>query len=287
MKKKLVIKSLAIVFLALSFTLKAQQFEYKANIENIQQTGFYKIKIPSTVLAKMQLQQNDVRIYDEQNKEIGFVWRQQKSNLLQKQLQEFPIIQKLKESDKQTHVIIKNTATNAINNLVLFLQNTEAKRWVNISGSNNGNNWFIIKENVLLDDIFVNDDTASVKIVQLPLTNYPYLKITFLGENILPANILKAGIFKETFSVSKYDSLPNPIIHQIDSSDRRSYLYVNFTDNFLIDKIIVDVEVPHFLNDFLVCIIIYNNKHCLVMPVFHHQKIVFLLPLQKLKVYCW
>lgn len=257
MKKKIVHKSFTIIFLTLCITLKAQQFEYKANIENIQQSGFHKIKMPYNVLAKMYLQQNDLRIYDEQNKEIGFVWQQQKDNLTQKQLQEFPIVQKQKENDKQTHVIVKNTATSAINNLVLFLQNTEAKRWVNISGSSNANNWFIIKENVLLDDVFVNDDIATVKIVQLPLINYAYLKITFLGENILPANILKAGIFKEKFVVSYYDSLPAPIIHQVDSSDKKTYLYVNFAENFLIDKITLDVEAPKFFKRFFS---LYNNK---------------------------
>lgn len=242
MKKKFNNNFVFLIVLFITIQLKAQQYEYKANIEGVNQSAFYKIAVSPDVLAKMQANKNDLRILTSENKAVGFLWNNEQAQFVDKNFIDFPIISKIVEKDKQTHVTIKNTLSASINNLLILLANTEAKRVINISGSNNNKDWFIIKENVWLDDYFKQEQSTIAQTILLPNVNYQYFQITFLGENILPTNIIKAGIYKENYIEGKYASLPLPKIKQVDSNDKRTYIWLNFGEAYNIDKLVINVS---------------------------------------------
>ncbi|MCU0321293.1 MAG: hypothetical protein MUE72_02690, partial [Chitinophagaceae bacterium] len=245
-KNQLINTCLVIAVLFISVQTSAQQFSFAAKIDTITTSGFYKIPILPQVNAKLQLSSFDLRIVNEQNKQIAYIIEQEEATFKTQHFIDFPILKKEKEKDKQTHITIANVTKQSINDLLLITANMQAKRFVNISGSNNLNDWYIIKENIELENYFGNNQATFVQSIGLPTVNYDYFKITVLGEDILPVNIVQAGIYTQNYTQGKYAELPIPSFKQIDSSNKKSYIQISFTDAYVIDKLMVEVSGPKF-----------------------------------------
>ena len=248
MKKRLLHKSLTIALLATVSTccFAQEHFAYKARLGEAKQSAFYKILLPPQVIGRCQNDVADLRILDEQNNQVAYLLKQDAAQFSDNSFIEFPIIKKEKEKDKQTHITIENKTGKPISDLLLVTANMDARRGVNISGSNNLKEWYIIKEGVWLDNFFSTKEEELVQTISLPTVLYKYFQITVIGQDILPFNVVKAGIYTQNYTQGKYISIPQPNISQKDSIDKRSYIRLKFDQAYRIDKLILEVDGPKF-----------------------------------------
>ena len=248
MKKRLLHKSLTIALLATVSTccFAQEHFAYKARLGEAKQSAFYKILLPPQVIGRCQNDVADLRILDEQNNQVAYLLKQDAAQFSDNSFIEFPIIKKEKEKDKQTHITIENKTGKPISDLLLVTANIDARRGVNISGSNNLKEWYIIKEGVWLDNFFSTKEEELVQTISLPTVLYKYFQVTVIGHDILPFNVVKAGIYNKNYTQGKYISIPPPTISQKDSSDKRSYITLKFNEAYRINKLLVEVDGPKF-----------------------------------------
>ncbi len=223
-------------------------FIYKAPLGEINETKFYKINLPPQVVANCKPGLEDIRIFDEDRKQVPYILKNDLPVFKSEKFTIFPIIKSLKEKDKQTHITLQNITHSAINNLLLFVKNTDANRSFSVSGCDDGTHWFVIKENIYLDNFFNNEGETIVQTLSFPVSNYKYFQLTILGENVLPFNIVKAGIYNQDLVDGKYVKIPGPGIFQRDSSNKASYIHVHFDNKYLINKIIFDVDGGKYFN---------------------------------------
>ena len=125
---------------------------------------------------------------------------------------------------------------------MLFIKNTDVRRAFSISGSDDTIHWFIIKESIYLDNSFTRNDENIIQTLSFPPSEYKYFQLTILGENLLPFNIVKAGIYNEDVTYGKYVKIPGPDIFQKDSSNKKSYILLNFDDTYQINKLDLELE---------------------------------------------
>lgn len=142
-----------------------------------------------------------------------------------------------KEADKQTHVVIENTINKTISELLLIIKNTDAERTVTISGSDDNKQWYVIKENILLNNFLDPGNDRFIQSLGFPASYYKYFKIIINGKDVLPVNIVKAGIYETVFYNGKYVEVPSPILVQKDSTNNTSYITLRFNDEYQIDKL--------------------------------------------------
>ena len=227
-------------------------------LEEIKETGFYKIDLPPQVVAKCKPGIEDIRIFDEEGKQVSYILKNDLPVFKKENLTEFPIVKNSKEKDKQTHIILQNTSGKAVSDLLLLIKNMDAYRAFSISGSDDSTHWFIIKENIYLENAFNDDGENIIKTLSFPGSNYKYFQLIILGENLLPFNIIKAGIYNEDIVYGKYIEVPKPTINQKDSSNKKSYVLLQFDDTYQINRIIIDAEgTKYFKRNFSIQ---ENNK---------------------------
>jgi hypothetical protein len=255
MKRNWMNKWMAVLVLSTLATVCFSQndFAYKATLDGVKEDGFYKIMLTPEVLAKSQTyfaksytSFPDIRILAANGIQVPYILEMDSARFTESSFVEFPILSKQKNKDKQTHIILENKTGNAINDLLLITANMDAKRWISISGSHDLKDWYIIKENALIEEYFSKNKDASVHSISLPTVNYRFFKIIIIGEDILPFNIVKAGVYKESYTAGKYMEIPSPTIVQKDSFDRITYFELNFPNAYLIDKIRFEIEGPKF-----------------------------------------
>ncbi len=240
MKKKNLCKPILIAFCLISTQLHSQgNYAYKAELDTIKQTAFYKIDLPPGVVAKCKAGLEDIRIFDEEGKQASYLIKNDFPSFVNENFTQFPILSIRKEADKQTHIIIQDIITKPVSDLLLFIKNTDAQRTFSISGSNDRQHWFVIKENIALDNSFKNDGENVLQTLSFPLSTYKYFQLTILGENVLPFNIVKAGVYNNSVVYGKYVRIRTPVLSQKDSTDKNSYIHIQFDDKYLVNKLTI------------------------------------------------
>jgi hypothetical protein len=242
-------KKYKLLFWAFLFVIacKAQPY-YHASLSAVSKSGFYKINLPPSLIAKSNESLQDIRIIDNSEQEVPYILKTDLPAFTAASFISFPILSAKKEVDKQTHITIENKASTPINRLLLIIKNTDAYRTVTLSGSDNLKQWFVIKENISLDNYLSSPEAHFIQSLSFPNSQYAYFKITINGEDVLPVHISQAGIYRQTYQAGKHMLLPAPIISQKDSSDKKTYVTLAFDDTYTIDRFELTISGSRFYN---------------------------------------
>lgn len=245
--KRLIRLCLLAASLLLFLQSQAQKsFLYKAALDSVPQRGFYQIVLRPSLAARLQAGLQDIRIVDEQGKQVPYILKSDIPSFSESRFRELPIVSNKKETDKQTHVVIENSSGGALSELLLVIKNTDASRSATLSGSDDNSRWYVIKENIALDHFFTTEGDHFIQALDFPASRYRYFKIILNGKDLLPVNIVRAGIYEQSFINGKYMPLPPPRLLQKDSSDRYSYVFLRFDDHYFIDHLDLLVSGPRF-----------------------------------------
>ena len=234
-----------IVCLFISGLCTAQSFKYKAELGLVNADSFYKIKMVPEIVAKSKPGLADLRIKDGDGNIVPYFIQKQQPVFTEASFVNFPIIKNTRGADKQTHFVIENTNEKPVNELLLEIKNTDARRFVTVSGSDDREKFYVISENILLQNL-LSEKGSVVQTLQFPASRYKYFQITILGEDVLPVNIIRAGIYTKKYVAGGYEQLPRPLITQFDSSNNKSYVYLTFSQNYQSDKIDLDLTGSKF-----------------------------------------
>jgi hypothetical protein len=247
---------------------------YQTELDTPAVSSFYKINLLPALVAKCSRDLHDIRIIENATgQQIPYILKSDSAVFRENKFINFPILSVKREKDKQTHVIIRSDSTKLVNEFLLFIKNTDAARTISLSGSNNQRDWFIIKEDIYLDDYFNQLGDQFIQILSFPPSKYAFFKLSFVGKDLLPANIVRAGSYTgQTIAIKS--------ITQKDSSDKNSYITLLLDAPYLINKLTVEVEGPRYFKRILEVIVRTPDEgtHIIVFSLSSGGKSSFSLP---------
>ena len=223
-----------------------QSFRYKASLDSVAQNGFYTIHLSSIIVAESQPQFEDIRIKDNAGSDIPYIIKKQTTATTATNVDTFPLTQ----TNNPGKIVLQNSSGIGTKELVLFIKNTAAIRTVTLSGSDDAVHWFVIKENIVLAKDNDNDaGTSFVQTIHFPYCKYGYFQLSMQGKDALPLNIFKVGVYRTTSTPNRnFDVIPQPKIVQHDSSDKKSYIRLQFDNNYRIDQLQLSLSGAKFFN---------------------------------------
>ncbi|MEO7313208.1 MAG: hypothetical protein ABIX01_22675 [Chitinophagaceae bacterium] len=238
-------------FLLLLFAFANQanaqkNFAFSSSLPPADSNEFYRIPLSAIILARCKGNMNGIRLYDNSGKEVPFIMNDQESSAMASFVP-FPILSKTIQPDKKMHVVIRNTEK-LVEQLMLEIQNTAADRTVNISGSPDTKQWFIIKENIPIHMGELGAKGAYNTTIDIPPVTYSYLDISFNNKDLLPANIISAGsYFYNKPGIVAYDTIGSISVTQHDSSSKRTYGTISFSEAWPFESMLLRVTgAPYF-----------------------------------------
>ncbi len=236
---------LLILFTAISCIASAQMhFKYSAALDSIKQSGFYRIPLSSSVLAKCQKDFADLRILDNAGSPAAYILQTEKGDFYTTPMIDLPIIKKGKEADKQWHVTLENNAKRSIDCIVLTVKRTSANRNITLSGSDDNKHWYVISENYNPEYTISQPDSRSL---YFPLSSYRYFQITLFGKDLLPIDIEKTGVFSNKITAPQYSEIPLSYhLTQKDSNNKKSYIKISFDEANPIERIRLKLNAKYY-----------------------------------------
>ncbi len=124
-------------------------YRYKADLQKIDTSGVYKIKINPDFVAKCNDNLSDIRLSD-QGKFLGYVLS---TNAFINNPEHFIEFQEVRGNygDTTEIYVAENKDGMYINNLSIRFKNADVDRTISLSGSDNLKKWYAIKENYFLE----------------------------------------------------------------------------------------------------------------------------------------
>lgn len=242
--------SSAIALLFLPGIAMAQNFSYKAKLPSVNQTAFYRININPEVAAFSQAQLRDLRLFDNEGKEIPYLVKKELTGQSETGFVTYPIVSTT-APDKQT-LIIENREKRNIDQFIFEMKNADASRQVRISGSDDKASWYVVKDSFNFASFAEGGDATIRKSLNFPGTDYTFYKVEIkTGNNESPLNILTVGNYSTSTKEAKYQ-LVNGLTYTRKDSNKVTYLYFTCIPGNRIDKLVFTITGPELYKRSLV-----------------------------------
>jgi hypothetical protein len=244
------LKSLVIILsLCISLPAVAQHFGWESTVSDIKTNGFYKIQLNPEIPAKLNSDFGDIRIYDNEGKEVPYIFESEKTIEYNDYFIEYKIIEKKEQTSwpYYTRLVLHNPSKNKISNIQLIIRNSDVSKNLKLSGSDDNKNWYIIKDSYRFQAMYSDTETSVIKIIDFPVSDYEYYEILIDDWKNNPVNVLRAGFYNTSVEKGKYSLIEKPVISQLElKEEKQSLVKISFQDLQLINKLTFKIEGPEY-----------------------------------------
>jgi hypothetical protein len=223
-----------------------KNFKYKAPLQKIDSTGFYRIAFQPALVAKAKADLSDIRIADAKGNFVPYVQAGSLPQKSQKSFMVFPVISVRSTADTGTTFTIENKTGLALDRLWIRLQNTAVKRKVNLLGSDDLNQWFAIQEDIPLQEAVQNSEGTYLQSLFFPASNYRYLKLLVNDKNKSPIKFLQAGVYTEYVSAAQAYTPITPVKVVKADSNRTTFVDIRLDDNYQVNRLHLNISAPKY-----------------------------------------
>lgn len=230
-------KFLAFLILVICYgKASAQTFEAEATIPEIADDGFYSIFIPPRINVYLKDDFSNIRIYDQQNREVPYLI-QEGFSANSNEFHEYEILLKNHTSGCCTLLMLRDSAETPINNIRLIIQNTAVTGEATLLGSNDRLNWFTLKDWFVLKKSKPQGETFEIKVTDFPKSNYEFYFLRF-NDAKEPLRILKAEYSMEYSMNENYTEIhPLKIVTSDSALEKKTYVHLLFDTLQFINKL--------------------------------------------------
>lgn len=234
------------VILSIARSQGQEPFLYHAVLGQAGKDGFYKITLAPRLLATCKEDRSDIRIAGGDGKYVPYVLKSDLPLFSSQTFQPFPVLFNAKREDSTTELVVGNKADTLIGSLLLQVSNYSADRKATLSGSDDRNHWYVIRESIALEEANSNTREYHVQSISFPPSRYRFFRMKIEDRGKLPIKILGAGIYTSNSVNGKYLSIPDPAIVQRDSADKHSYIGLHYDASYFIDQVVLHIRGPVF-----------------------------------------
>tara|TARA_R110002050_G_scaffold221792_2_gene357662 strand:- start:24988 stop:26226 length:1239 start_codon:yes stop_codon:yes gene_type:complete len=245
MMKRILLNSL--IALLVSVQVSAQNFEYSAFINPVDSSGFHKVVLNPFLLGLLNKGMYDLRIYDENNQEVPYLFSEEASSSTNATFREYEITEQHFRENEVSYLVFHNPEKKEVNNLSIVVQNTDVQKHARLSGSNDNKTWYVIKNNYLLHSMHSNSETSNLNILNFPLSNFEFFKLEIDDYWKLPIHILKVGYYDYELQKGRVTTFDIPFRWSKDTLNS-SYYQLALSDSFYVEKLQFQMSGADYFN---------------------------------------
>ncbi|MCB0400996.1 MAG: hypothetical protein KDD41_02860 [Flavobacteriales bacterium] len=241
-------KILAILIALLGLRpLFAQGYQYQADVEQPQETGFCQVQLDPSITTKLNASFSDLRLRNGKGVEQPYILEKEAFSVHKRVFKTYRLVEKKRWRNGATVLYVENEAKDMINNIQLQIRNFDVRKRLELAGSDDYEDWYAIKENYVFWSANGKDTTSEAKGLYFPYSDYRYYRIIIYDVYSMPINVLQVGYFDTYREQGKFSKIDNPELYRIDSNEvKETYIKLKFNGNPYFDKLTFKVDKPEF-----------------------------------------
>src|SRR5688572_9152556 len=123
--KRLIILLVGITLITPSL---GQNYRGEAALPKVEADGFYRISLSPQLGPHLNSNFTNIRVYDQQNKEVPYLFEQENPIHYNNVFQEYEIVEKKQQKNCCTSLVLRNSKETPINNISLSIRNAEVTK---------------------------------------------------------------------------------------------------------------------------------------------------------------
>ncbi|KAA5536598.1 hypothetical protein F0919_02705 [Taibaiella lutea] len=229
----------------------AQHFSNKAKVNPVTVNAFYKIKINADVVAYCNNQLQDLRLFDNDGTEIPYLLNKEHLYEQHTTFNTYSYNQ-TREGNKDI-IIVENKNRDSIGQFLFEMKNADASRLIRISGSDNKDNWFVVRDSFYFESYGDNNNTTVRKSLQFPKTDYGFYKIEIRNNNNeSPLNIIRIGN-NDNATIPAVFQRVNGLSYTVSDSNKSTFIHFKIKPGNKIDRLAFTIDAPEmFLRNVII-----------------------------------
>lgn len=228
-------------------TVRAQTFNYRADLDSVNQSGFYAFSITTELSSMLKTDFRDLRIRDKTGNPVPWLAAGNLPVLRPDLLETLDIVQNTTTDSGQSLLIIRNDPKDKLDGFYIRFRNAAVSRTINLSGSHDGNKWYSIIENVNLERRFIQDRDSFLENISFPLSSYTFYRVIIYNGKNDPLDILSVQKRVSRDSPALHAQVENPPVSFVrKDSNKVSRIRVANPRRFHISHLGIQVKAPRF-----------------------------------------
>ncbi|MBC3541746.1 hypothetical protein ACFSC6_10165 [Rufibacter sediminis] len=224
---------------------RAQDFAWQTQVAPATQPGYHRILLSPQITGYAQPDLEDLRLFGPKNQPVPYLVRTEVPVLYRTLFKPYQILSYERRPGGVSEVLVHNPEKRRINNISLLIGNAEVRKQVSLSGSDDRQNWYVLKERDLLYAIRSTQSTAEVKLLDFPLSNYRFFRLQLNDSVSAPLNILQAGYYDTYSEAGKYTRIPIQTLSRTDSAENHTtYLRLKFGQPVYPEQVVFHITAP-------------------------------------------
>lgn len=220
-------------------------YRYAASLPVVDEAGFYAIDLPWQVIGGAQSDLSDVRIWDNNRKEIAYLIRQDRSAFSKTDFKTYPA--EITYLPARTDVLIE-TGGKKISSFVLRIGNADVKKEVSIRGSNDRQRWYAVKDKFRLEYAPEAGETVAGLTVDFPLSGYSYYLLSINDSLSAPLNIMAVGETNRVQYVKRNQWEVPPSAITVSNREKYTDITLSFPYKYYFSELVFYISSPAFYN---------------------------------------
>jgi hypothetical protein len=220
----------------------AQDWRYEAPV-TAQGSGYQDLVLPATVTAQLARDHGNMRLLDSAAHEVPYILNSQPLKAEETSIQWMQRYEDDYWERWYSRSFFQNPKGLALDRIALKIRNADVHQDFWLSGSDDMNRWYIIKEDYGYDANYDPQSTWNLLTIHFPRSDYKYFKVEIRHYWREPIQIMGAGYYTSAEKTGNAQAIPDPKVTQREEGTR-SVVDIHFDANHYFDELLLEVDGP-------------------------------------------
>jgi hypothetical protein len=239
-------KTLIVCLLLCPMALLAQvpgDWKWEAELETAPRAGFQDIPLGPEVICRLNPESGNLRVMNEAGEEVPWLFFTDRETEQEVSLRWYPRHLDDYRQRWYSRSVFQNPRGNGIDRMVLKIRNAAVRQTFWLSGSDDLNRWYIVKEDFVYDSDYDPASSYNLITIDFPQVDYKYYKVEIRHHWHEPIQIMGAGYYAVSESEGNYQTVPRPAVVQHESGSK-SIVDIRFDGRHYLDRVFFEVDGP-------------------------------------------
>ncbi len=198
--------------------------------------GLHAITLQADLLGRSRVDLGDIRLVDSAGVQVPYVIEEVRSSAAHGHFVPYRLLRN-EAMDRSTVIEFEREGEKQVDALHIWIRPTDAAKKVRVTGSDDRQHWYMVKDEHLAAQGARGDPPHQVLIMDLPRSDYRYFRLTLNDSLTAPLNVLGVGYFDEGASALPHylDAGALPFLQR--DSAGESYLHIRCPRPLLIERL--------------------------------------------------